>query len=182
MKKVLNLILILSLVFSSTGCMTMWGMGGMHGNMSNHQSQNSAITQKSTFQNDDLSLTLTVPTLSSGFSSNIELNIVYNSKVYEKNSPRLILSIEETGNSSTRTVEFDAAGTFPVDYIPQSSGFAKITVGLLEGESNEKLIFVQQEITSGSSTNSFFSNPGTYIWGGLFMGAMMAAMLFTDWH
>ena len=178
----LNIILILSLVFSSTGCMSMCGMGGMHGNMTNQQMQSTVVAQKNTFKNDDLSLTLTVPTLSSGISSNIELNIVYNSKVYEKNSPRLILSIEETGNSSTRTVEFDAAGTFPVDYIPHSSGFAKITVGLLEGESNEQLIFVQQEITSGSSTNSFFSNPGTYIWGGLFMGAMMAAMLFTDWH
>jgi hypothetical protein len=162
--------------------MPMWGMRGKHGNMSNQQIQNSVVTQKNTFKNDDLSITLSVPTLSAGISSNIELNIVYKSKVYEKKSPRLLLSIQENDNNSSRTVEFDAEGTFPVEYIPQSTGFANITVRLIKNEENEELMFVQQKITLNNNNNSFFSNPGTYIYGGLFMGAMMAVMIFADWH
>lgn len=182
MKKVINLILILLLVFSSTGCMPMWGMGGMHGNVTNKQSQNANLSQKSTFQNDNLTLTIIVPVLLTGIRSDIELNIVYKSKVYKKGSRRLILSIEETGNGSTRTVEFDAEGKFPVEYIPQSSGFANISVNLIENEKSNKLIFVQQKILDQRDSESIFSKTETYILGGLFMGAMMAVMYLADWH
>lgn len=178
MKKVINLILIMSLVFSSTGCMSMWGMGGMHGNMSNQQAQDSGQSQKNTFQNDEFSITLTVPPLFTGISTKLELDIEYRLNTQKG----LTLSIEETNNGLKRTVEFDAEGKYPVEYIPKSSGFANITVNLSRNEQSDKLIFVQQKIVEQRDSESIFSKTETYILGGIFMGAMMAVMFFADWH
>lgn len=180
MKKILFLVMILSIVAVTTGCMSMRGLGGMHHHMSAQNMQSSDLRQKGVFQNEELSLSLMVPPFYSGVTSSMEFSIAYKSKRDEKSNYRLILSVQEAGSDSVQTVAFATEGTFQVDYLPRAVGVAEISVNF-SGEKNEKLIRLLQKI-SDRRNDSFFSNPETYIWGGLFMGSMMAVMLLVDWH
>ena len=181
MKYLLYISLSGLLFFSNMNCMSMMGMQGMHGGNNSHQMDHNIKTIQKDFQNEKFTLSMEIQPQYVNIVSNIKLSVKYNSMRNKADVSRFLVTVQESNSDYTNSIEITGKGIYPIKYVPKEPGMMLLTVKLIQEDNAPALIEVQQIILAKQNSENIFSNPNTYILGGLFMGVMMVFMLSSSW-